>query len=154
MPAHQIRNSPETLLDLALNYWNDCISQNSLFARTDDLFQEREDDLPELANDIPWTSGLIFSLLSRSDRIVTYGNTHLAYGFNRDDSFPQSLGDIIAQILRDKFGGRARLNDCSDYLRDELRVIRRKLTSKMISNHPELVVTSHEIHLAGDKNAS
>lgn len=144
----------ETFLDVALNYWLRCISRGGLFARADELLSEREDELPELANGIQWTSDLVFSLLFRSDCIVTYGNTHIAFGFKKGKTTPRSFGDIAAQILRDKFGGGAKLSDFSDYLRDDLKLIRRNVTPTMIASHPEVVVTKHEIYLSGDENAS
>ncbi|MCL2622499.1 MAG: hypothetical protein FWD31_02435, partial [Planctomycetaceae bacterium] len=86
----------ERLLNVARTYWEHCTANHSLFARTDELLSGHKKKLPKLANNISWTSELIFSLLSRSDGIVTFGNTHLAYGMKTDDS-PKSLGDIVAR---------------------------------------------------------
>ena len=137
----------EILLDIAKNYWEHCIENNSLFARTDELLSLHENKLPELANNIAWTPELIFSLLSPSDSIVTFGNTHLAYGFNTVDSSPKSLGDIVIQILRERFDGQAGQKEISSHFR-ELKVIRSNLLPKMLDDHPGITITNGEIYLS------
>ena len=141
------QHKQDILLEIAKNYWEHCIENHSLFARTDELLSLHENKLPELANNIAWTPELIFSLLSPSDSIVTFGNTHLAYGFNTVDSSPKSLGDIVAQILRERFDGKARLSEVSACFR-ELKIIRSNLLPKMLANHPVITITDGEIYLS------
>ena len=142
------------LFTSASAWWERCITQGSLFARTDELLAECEDALPDIANDIYWTSDLLFSLLSRSESIVTFGNTYLAYGLKNNESTAQSLGDIVVEVLKKSFGGGANLSEVSSYLRDNLRVLRLRLTPNMVQNYQGLVVTEHEIYLSGGNNAS
>lgn len=144
----------KSLLDTATTYWRHCISHDMLFARTDDLLSEYEDDIPELANGIPWTSGLLFSLLARSESILSFGNTYLAYGCKVGDFTIRTLGDIVAEVLKKQFGGGAKLSEISSYFRDDLRILRLRLTPGMVRNHPELVITEHEVYLSGGVNAS
>jgi len=140
----------ETLLNVARVYWKYCVANHSLFARTDELLSRHKNELPVLVNNITWTSELIFSLLSRSNDIVTFGNSRMAYGVKTDDSL-KSLGDIVARILRDNFGGQASLSDLSAYLREELKILRTKLSPNMLGDHPEIVITDDEIYLADRK---
>jgi hypothetical protein len=135
-----------------MDHWNYCISQGSLYARTDQLLSEYENRLPKLAHGIQWTSDLLFSLLSQSESIITFGNTHLAYGFKNNISAPQSFGDIIIEILKRKFDGEIKLSEISSYLRNDLRIIQSHLTASMLHNHPELVITEHKIYLSRKKD--
>jgi hypothetical protein len=144
----------DTILTLALDYWNDCISQGSLYARTDQLLSEYESRLPKLAHGIQWTSDLLFSLLSQSESVITFGNTHLAFGFKNNISAPQTLGDIIIEILKRKFDGETKLSEISSYLRDDLRIVRSRLITRMLHNHPGLVITEDKIYLSRKKDAS
>ncbi|MDR2441110.1 MAG: hypothetical protein LBE12_17250 [Planctomycetaceae bacterium] len=136
-----------SILLLARDYWNYCISQGLLYARTDQLLSEYENKFPKLAHGILWTSDLLFSLLSQSESVITFGNTHLAYGFKNNISAPQTLGDIIIEILKRKFNGKTKLSKISAYLCDDLRIVRFRLTASMLHNHPGLVVTEHKIYL-------
>jgi hypothetical protein len=138
-------------LILATDYWNSCISKGLLFARTDQLLSEQKNKLPKLAHGIQWTANLLFSLLLQSESIITFGNTHLAYGFKNNKSTPQTFGDIIFEILKRKYNGKTKLNEISSYLRDDLRIIRSQLTASMLHNHQDLIITEHEIYLAKGK---
>jgi hypothetical protein len=144
----------ESILLLAKDYWNDCISQGSLYARADQLLSEYEDRLPELAHGITWTFNLLFSLLLQSESVITFGNTYLVYSFKNGGSAPQTFGDVIVEILKRTFGGKAKLNEISSYLRDDLQLVRARLTASMLHNHPSLIITKHEIYLAKGKNVS
>ncbi|MDR0611655.1 MAG: hypothetical protein LBG58_16225 [Planctomycetaceae bacterium] len=142
----------DSMLRVAKNYWNHCISHGELYARVDQLLSKCKSKLPKLAHRIPWTSDLLFSLLLRSESVLTFGNTRLAYGFKNNISAPQTLSDIIVELLKRKFNGKTKLCEISSYLRDDLKIIKLQLTAKMLHSHPGLVVTKREIYLPKKKN--
>ena len=147
-------NRQSDLETVALTYWKECRTRGALFARTDQLLEERASNMPELPSFVEWNSTLVCSLLSRSENIEIYGNTHLCYGFKSEPSF-LPWGGVVEQVLRTQYGGGARLREFSDYLRDELRLIRKCLTLTMRVQCPNIHFTKYEISLiAGGHDAS
>jgi transcriptional regulator len=141
----------EAMLILAMDYWHYLVYHGELFARTDLLLAEYGKKLPKLANGIPWSSRLLFSLLSLSEAVNTFGNTHLAYGFKNSTTAPQSFDDIVIETLKNKFNGRAKLTEFSSYLRDEFRLIHSRLTPSMLQNCSEIILTDYEVYLIKSK---
>ncbi|MDR3196532.1 MAG: hypothetical protein LBU34_01580 [Planctomycetaceae bacterium] len=151
---HWNQTKQNSILELAVEYWNYCISQGLLYARADQFLAKYKNRLPKLAHGIRWTSDLLFALLLRSESVITFGNTQLVYGFKNNISAPQTFGDIIVEILKRKFKGEADLIEMSSYLRDDLQLVKARLTVSMLQNHPGLVITEDKIYLSKRKNVS
>lgn len=142
------------LEDIANTYWKECLIRGTLFARTDQLLEAKAEIFPALPDSFEWYATLIGSLLDRSDNVSFFGNTRLCYGFNSEPSSP-SWADIVEHVLRTQFKGGTSMREFSEYLRDELRLIRRQLTPKMLAQCSSIHFTKYEIHLTkGDENAS
>ncbi|MDR2705087.1 MAG: hypothetical protein LBC02_04840 [Planctomycetaceae bacterium] len=141
----------ESLLVWAKKHWKECLSRGLPCASTTQLLSKYKARLPRLANGIPWTPNLLFSLLQESESVITFGNTYLAYGFKSRGSAPQTFGEVVTETLKRQFGGKAKLSEFSLYLREELQVVRLRLTAGMVRKYPGLVVTKHEIYLAKEK---
>lgn len=150
----------EHLLLIARSFYNEKAASGEMFARTDDLLDEKEDDLPVLENNMAWMPSLIHSLLSRMSKndekqIRMYGNTDLAYGCSGCGSEePPTFYDILKKILMKEFSGAAALEEFEAYLRDELQLIRRGITSKMLRSGHGIVLTKYEIFLSETDDAS
>ena len=129
----------------ALVHWDERLTRGALFARTDQLLEEKRNDMPVLPDALAWSGTLAYSLLARSEEFDIFGNTDLCYGFRAEPL--TSWGSIIEQVLRTQFGGGASLRDFSDYLRNELRLIRARLTPAMLAQCPNIYFSEHEIYV-------
>ena len=129
----------------AFVHWDEGLTRGALFARTDQLLEERINDMPVLPDAFAWHGTLACSLLALSEEFDIFGNTGLCYGFRTEPS--SSWESIIERVLRTQFGGGASLREFSDYLRNELRLIRARLTPKMLAQCPNVHFTEHEIYV-------
>jgi len=140
----------QRLMEIALEHWKRCRSQKNIIAFTDNLLAERKKNLPKLANGVAWTPELLFSLLERNEEIITFGNTHLAFGFRRGKTSPKSFCEVIFNVLKNKFGGAANFDEFSDYVRDELRLVKRRLTPRMLKKATQIEINENKIWITAE----
>jgi len=140
----------ENLEDAAFQFAEDYSKAGRYFATIQDLLEYGS--LPEIGRELVWTQQLAADLLSRGERCSLLGNGRNAYVTNPNRFGISNLGDLVAQIVRDEYGGGVNLSLLQARLQAE-GVILKSLTQAMLGPDAAVAVIEQEVLLSGLVNA-
>lgn len=138
----------EKLFSVAAEQYRRCEKAGGYIASISSLIEQRENDLPPLAASLGWTEVLASDLLSRQPNVRLLGNTRNAYVILPNEKGIDSLGDLIAVIVKEKFGGGCSQDDLSDFL-CRSGIIRKNLTASMLGDGDKVILSDQQIVLKG-----
>lgn len=141
------RKKKKIFSDLLDQYWNEQCAMGTPYGSIFGFYEKYRRKFPPLANRIPWTRMLLFSMLIKFKDLAFWGNNRNVFGFIRKDSRIKSFGDFIKFVLLSQFGRSAPLKDFARYLSQDLKAIKRDLTPFMLQGYPDLQIQDGRIIL-------
>lgn len=131
--------------DLAIKYYKGFHTKYG-FATVREFVFANMDKLPLLPGNFEWTQELAYSVLTSSHKIRFFGSSRNAYIIIPNDFNVYAIDDLVAEILKQDFNGKALIQDLTDKMQD-LNVVRNKLSNSILARSTILKITGNEIEV-------